>query len=254
MMLPTTPSFRLDGRRALVIGGSSGIGLGASVALAEAGAHVIVAARGLERCDAVVAALKERGYPAEARFCDMADGAAIPAFFEEVGALDVMVHSAGIGRHTPALETSLSDFDAVAQINWRSAHFAAREAARHMIAQGKEGSIIIVSSQMGHVGGIDRSVYAASKHALEGMVKSMAIEWGPHAIRINTLAPTFIRTPLTEPTFAKPERVKWILSKIKLGRVGEIEDIMGGIQFLASDASRLVTGTSLMIDGGWTAG
>ena len=106
---------------------------------------------------------------------------------------------------------------------------------------------------MGHVGGIDRAVYCASKHALEGMTKAMAIEWGPHGIRVNTLCPTFIRTPLTEPTFANPERARWIEEKIKLGRVGEIEDIMGAVLYLASDASALVTGTALMIDGGWTA-
>ena len=253
MKLPTTPSFRLDGRRALIIGGSSGIGLGATVALAEAGAHVIIAARGIARCDEVVAALTARGHSAEAMPCDMADVESIPALFKTIGALDVMVHSAGIGRHTPALETTIKDFDDVAAVNWRSAHFAAREAASHMIAQGKAGSIILISSQMGHVGGIDRSVYAASKHALEGMTKSMAIEWGSHHIRVNTIGPTFIRTPLTEPTFAKPERVAWINSKIKLGRVGEVEDIMGAVLYLASDASSLVTGTSLVIDGGWTA-
>lgn len=253
MKLPTTPSFRLDGRRALVIGGSSGIGLGAAVALAEAGAHVIISARGKARCDEAVAALNARGYSAEAMACDMVDIESIPALFEKAGALDVLVHSAGIGRHTPALETTIKDFDEVAAVNWRSAHFAAREATSHMIAQGKTGSIILISSQMGHVGGIDRSVYAASKHALEGMMKSMAIEWGPHRIRVNTIGPTFIRTPLTAPTFAKPERVAWINSKIKLGRVGEVEDIMGAVLFLASDASSLVTGTSLVIDGGWTA-
>lgn len=253
MKLPTTPSFRLDGRRALVIGGSSGIGLGAAVALAEAGAHVIISSRGAARCDEVAASLKSKGHSAEAIACDMADAHAIPDLFKKIGSLDVLVHSAGIGRHTPALETTIEDFDAVADINWRSAHFAAREAAALMIPQGKPGSIILISSQMAHVGGIDRSVYAASKHALEGMMKSMAIEWGPHHIRVNTIGPTFIRTPLTEPTFARPERVAWINSKIKLGRVGEVEDIMGAVLFLASDASSLVTGTSLVIDGGWTA-
>jgi NAD(P)-dependent dehydrogenase (short-subunit alcohol dehydrogenase family) len=253
MKLPKTPSFRLDGRRVLVIGGSSGIGLGASVALAEAGAHVIISARGVERCDEAVESLKAQGFSAEAIPCDMADVEAIPALFLKTGALDVMVHSAGIGRHSPALETTVQDFDAVSAVNWRSAHFAAREAAAQMIAARKHGSIILISSQMAHVGGIDRSVYAASKHALEGMAKSMAIEWGPHQIRVNTIGPTFIRTPLTEPTFARPERVAWINSKIKLGRVGEVEDIMGAVLFLASDASSLVTGTSLVIDGGWTA-
>jgi len=185
---------------------------------------------------------------------DATDLMAMPTVFDSIGKLDILVYSAGLARHSSALETRIDDFDAVATVNWRSAHFAAREAARRMIERKSGGSIILVSSQMGHVGGIDRSVYAASKHALEGMSKSMAIEWGPHRVRVNTLAPTFIRTPLTEQTFSNPERVAWINAKIKLGRIGEIEDIMGGIVFLASDASALVTGTSLIIDGGWTAG
>ena len=254
MKLPQTPSFRLDGRRALVIGGSSGIGLGASVALAEAGAHVIVAARDVSRCQEAASAIQHNGHSAEALSMDATDLSSILAVFNGIGSLDILVYSAGLARHSSALETEINDFDAVVSVNWRSAHFAACEAARRMIEQKRGGSIILVSSQMGHVGGIDRSVYAASKHALEGMSKSMAIEWGQHRIRVNTLAPTFIRTPLTEQTFANPERVAWINSKIKLGRIGEIEDIMGGIVFLASDAAALVTGTSLIIDGGWTAG
>ena len=138
-------------------------------------------------------------------------------------------------------------------LNVRSAYFVTRTVARRLIAEGKPGSLINISSQMAHVGGIDRAVYSASKHALEGMTKSMAIEWGPHGIRVNTIAPTFVRTPMTAPTFANPERVQWIASKIKLGRVGELEDIMGPVVFLASDAARLITGTSLIVDGGWTA-
>jgi 2-deoxy-D-gluconate 3-dehydrogenase len=122
-----------------------------------------------------------------------------------------------------------------------------------MIADNKPGSIIHVSSQMGHVGGLERAVYCASKHGLEGMVKCMAIEWGQHQIRVNTVCPTFIKTPLTAATFDNPERVAWIVDKIKLDRIGEVQDIMGAVVYLASDASALVTGTSLLIDGGWTA-
>jgi 2-deoxy-D-gluconate 3-dehydrogenase len=121
------------------------------------------------------------------------------------------------------------------------------------MAAQKPGSIIHISSQMGHVGGIDRAVYCASKHAVQGMVKAMAVEWGKAGIRINTICPTFIRTPLTEATFNNPERLAWIMDKIKLPRVGEVADIMGAALFLASDASAMVTGTSMMIDGGWTA-
>ena len=146
------------------------------------------------------------------------------------------------------------DFDAVFAVNVRGAYFLTRSVARGLIAAGRPGSLINISSQMGHVGGIDRAVYAASKHAVEGFTKSMAIEWGPSGIRVNTICPTFIRTPLTEQTFADPKRVAWMADKIKLGRVGLVEDIMGAAVYLASDASALVTGSALMVDGGWTAG
>ena len=138
-------------------------------------------------------------------------------------------------------------------VNLRAAYFLTRNVAKGLIAAGRGGSLINLSSQMGHVGGVDRSVYCATKHALEGMTKAMAIEWGAKGIRVNTLCPTFIRTPLAEQTLAIPERRAWIESMIKLGRVGEIEDMMGPVVFLASDASALMTGTSLLIDGGWTA-
>lgn len=254
MELPRTPSFRLDGRTALVFGASSGIGLGAAMALAEAGARVICAARRAERLNEAVAAIRHAGCDAEALVLDIADTAAVAKAIGGLDRLDVMVNSAGVARHGPALETTPEDFDAVAAVNWRAAHFAAQAAARKMIAGGNGGSIISISSQMAHVGGIDRAVYSASKHAVEGMTKSMAIEWGPRGVRVNTICPTFVRTPLTEPTFADPARVAWIEDKIKLGRVGEIEDIMGAVVFLASDASALVTGASLLVDGGWTAG
>ncbi len=250
--LPRTPSFRLDGRRALVTGASSGIGLGAAVALAEAGAHVVCAARGAERLEAAVSAMAGEGWSAEALALDVADLGALSAALATT-AYDVVVNSAGMGRHGPAVDTQPADFDAVMGVNIRAAYFLSAYAARAMIAAGRPGSIIHVSSQMGHVGGVDRAVYCASKHGVEGMVKAMAIEWGPHRIRINTICPTFIRTPLTEVTFANPERVAWIAEKIKLGRPGEIEDIMGAVLYLASDASALVTGSALKVDGGWTA-
>jgi NAD(P)-dependent dehydrogenase (short-subunit alcohol dehydrogenase family) len=252
--LPKTPSLRLDGKRALVAGGSRGIGLACSVALAEAGAHVIVAARGKAELDEAVAAIKAAGHSAEALALDIADLPATTAAFETIGKLDVFVNSAGIARHSQAFDTKPDDFDAVMGVNVRAAYFASVGAAKCMLAGGKGGSIMNISSQMGHVGGIDRGVYAASKHALEGMTKSMAIEWGPHNIRINTICPTFIRTALSAPTFNNPERKAWIMSKIKLTRVGEVEDIMGAVTFLASDAASLITGASLLIDGGWTAG
>jgi NAD(P)-dependent dehydrogenase (short-subunit alcohol dehydrogenase family) len=252
--LPKTPSFRLEGRRTLVAGASSGIGLGCAVALAEAGAHVVMAARGREKLDAAVEAVREAGFSAEAMTFDVADIGGMRSALAGQKPFDVVVNSAGLARHAPALETTEDDYDAVMDANLKGAYFLATEVARGMAAADKGGSIITVSSQMGHVGGIDRAVYCASKHAVEGMTKAMAIEWGAHGIRVNTVCPTFIRTPLTQATFDNPDRVAWITDKIKLGRVGEVEDIMGAVVFLASDASALVTGTSLLVDGGWTAG
>jgi NAD(P)-dependent dehydrogenase (short-subunit alcohol dehydrogenase family) len=166
---------------------------------------------------------------------------------------DILVNSAGMARHAPATDTSVTDFDAVVAINLRGAYFITQAVARGLIAAGKHGSLINVSSQMAHVGGPDRAVYCATKFAVEGFTKAMAIEWGPRGIRVNTICPTFIRTPLTQATFANPERRAWVEQKIKLGRVGELEDVMGAIVYLASDAAGLVTGTSILVDGGWTA-
>jgi NAD(P)-dependent dehydrogenase (short-subunit alcohol dehydrogenase family) len=253
MKLPRTPSFRLDGRRALVTGASSGIGLGCAVALAEQGAQVVLAARSRDKLDAAVEAFASEGWVAEAVEMDVADVARTAAIVDENGPFDILVNSAGAARHGPAAATTPDDFDAVSDLNVRGAYFVTQAVARGLIAAGKPGSLINISSQMGHVGGVDRAVYCASKHALEGFTKAMAIEWGRHGIRVNTLCPTFIRTPLTEGTFANPERVRWIEEKIKLGRTGVVEDIMGAVAFLASDASALVTGSALMIDGGWTA-
>ncbi len=251
--LPRTPSFDLTEKKVLVTGASSGIGLGCAVAMAEAGAHVVCAARGAERLTAAVDAMKAEGWSARALPLDQGDVALVAEVMARE-TFDVVVNSAGIARHSASLKTTPDDFDTVMHVNLRSAYFLSAEAAKAMIAAGKPGSIIHISSQMGHTGGIDRALYCASKHGLEGMIKSMAMEWGKSRIRINSICPTFIRTPLTETTFENPERLDWILSKIKLDRVGEVEDIMGALQFLASDASAMVTGTSMLIDGGWTAG
>ena len=212
-----------------------------------------MAARGAERLQAAVDELAAAGQSVEALVLDVADVAATRAAVAAAGPFDVLVNSAGMARHGPALETEPEDFDAVAAVNLRGAYFLAQAVARGLVAAGRGGSIIQMSSQMGHVGGVDRAVYCATKHAVEGMTRAMAIEWGRHGIRVNTVCPTFIRTPLTQSTFDNPERRAWIEEKIKLGRVGEVEDIMGAIIYLASDASALVTGSALRVDGGWTA-
>ena len=252
--LPQTPSFRLDGRRALVTGASSGIGLACAAALAEAGAHVVLASRGVQKLNEVRDTFQDAGFSAESLILDVGDPGAVISALGEQAAFDIVVNSAGMARHGAALEAVLADYDQVMNVNVRGSFVIATEAARQMIAAGKKGSVIFISSQMAKTGGVDRSVYCASKHALEGFQKAMAIEWGRHGIRVNSVCPTFIRTPLTESTFANPERRRWIEEKIKLGRIGEVEDIMGPVLFLVSDASAMITGTSIMVDGGWTAG
>ena len=253
MILPRTPSFSLDGRRALVTGASSGIGLAAAAALAEQGAHVVLAARAVDRLEEACDALRAAGHSADMLPLDVADVAATAAAVAERGPFAILVNSAGVARHAPAAETAPEDFDTVMALNLRGAYFLTQAVAKGLIDAKRTGSLINISSQMGHVGGIDRAVYCASKHAVEGFTKAMAIEWGRHGIRVNTICPTFIRTPLTAATFADPGRVAWLHDKIKLGRVGEVEDIMGAVVLLASDAAALITGTALMVDGGWTA-
>jgi len=254
MKLPTPPSFRLDGRRALITGASSGIGLGAAVALADAGADVTLAARRTDMLTGTAKAMVAQGWRAKPMTLDVTDVEATEAAVATEGPFDILVNSAGLARHAPAFETTRADYDAVTDLNVRGAYFLARSVARGLAAAGKPGSIVTISSQMGHIGGIDRAVYCATKHAVEGFTKAMAVEWGPMNIRVNTIGPTFIRTPLTEPTFADPQRRRWVEEKIKLGRVGTVEDIMGAVVYLASDAASLVTGTCLLVDGGWTAG
>ncbi|MGH1576286.1 SDR family NAD(P)-dependent oxidoreductase [Planktotalea sp.] len=252
MNLPSTPSFSLQGKRALVTGASSGIGQACAVAMAQAGASVVCAARGADRLNETVEAMSAKGWDAQPLILDQADLGSLKDAMQDP--FDVVINSAGMARHKPALETLPEDFDAVMDVNLRSAYFLSTYAAQAMKSANISGSIIHISSQMGHVGGTDRTVYCASKHALEGMVKSMAIEWGPLGVRINTICPTFIRTPLTQETLDDPVRSKWIKDKIKLDRMGEVEDIMGAALYLASDAASLVTGTHILVDGGWTAG
>jgi len=253
MTLPSTPSFRLDGRRALVAGASSGIGAACAVALGEAGAEVTLAARSADKLNALAAEMAAAGMSVKTLCVDVSDVEATAAAVAANGPFDVLVNSAGTARHSPATETSDTDFDAVSNLNIKGAYFLTRAVAKGLIAAGKQGSLINISSQMGHVGGTDRAVYCASKFAVEGFTKAMAIELGPHNIRINTICPTFILTELTQPTFEDPDKRAWILDKIKLGRVGTVEDIMGAAVYLASDAAALVTGTAVIIDGGWTA-
>jgi NAD(P)-dependent dehydrogenase (short-subunit alcohol dehydrogenase family) len=252
-MLPKTPSFGLRGKSALVTGAGRGIGLAAASALAEAGAYVTLCARTNDEIDAAASAIRGSGGEAEARVLDVTKLADVDAFVAGSEPFDILVNNAGTNRPAPFVEVTSEDFDLIFDINVRAAFFMAQAAARRLISAGRPGSIIQISSQMGHVGSPRRSVYCASKHALEGMTKAMALELAPHNIRVNSLAPTFVETAMTRPYFENPEFRNFVLDKIKLGRVAQLEDLMGAIVFLASDAASMMTGTSLVIDGGWTA-
>ena len=250
---PKTPSFNLSGKKALITGASSGIGLGCAIAFAEKGAEVTLASRNTEALSEVSDYIKAQGWRSEVLPLDISNVEQTATTVLQNDPFDILLNSAGQARHSTALDTTPSDFDAVMNINLRGAYFLTQAVAKNLIKNNKKGSLINISSQMAHVGGIERAAYCASKSAVEGFTKAMAIEFGKYKIRINTISPTFVLTPLTKASFDDPLKKKWILEKIKLGRAGEVEDIMGAAIYLASDASNLVTGTSIMVDGGWTA-
>lgn len=251
--LPTLPSFRLDGRRALVTGAGRGIGLALAAALAEVGAAVTLSARSLPEIASVAEAIRAKGGAATTLQLDVTDIEAVAAALALAEPFDVLVNNAGANRPNPVDRVSAADYDYVMGLNVRAAYFTAQAVAKRLIAAGRPGSIINMSSQMGHVGGADRSIYCASKWAVEGFSKAMAIDLAPYGIRVNTVAPTFIETPMTA-SFLEDEAFRQsVLAKIKLGRLGRAEDITGAVVYLASDASALMTGASMVIDGGWTA-
>lgn len=251
--LARTPSSRLDGKRALVTGAGRGIGLAAASALAQAGAHVTLAARTRSEIDEAAAAIRARGDKADALTLDVTDIAAVKAALAAREPYHVLVNNAGMNRPKMLSDVTIDDFDTIMGLNVRAAYFMAQTVAMRLLEAKQPGSIINVSSQMGHVGAARRTVYCASKHAMEGFTKAMAIELAPHNIRVNSLGPTFLETPMTRPFFENRTFRDEVLSKIKLGRLGQLDELTGAIVFLASDASSLMTGSALVLDGGWTA-
>lgn len=251
--LPVTPSFRLDGRRAIVTGAGRGIGVAAAAALAQAGAEVTLVARTEDEIGIAAENIRAAGGRAKAAVLDISRLDDVARFFADRPAFHILVNNAGTNRPMPMWQVEAADFDAVIDLNVRSAFFVAQACVRRMIADGIGGSLIHMGSQMGHVGGPNRSLYCASKWAVEGMSKSFALDLATHGIRSNVVAPTFIETPMTKPFFEDPVFRASVLQKIKLGRIGQVTDLMGPVLFLASDASALMTGTSLLVDGGWTA-
>lgn len=252
-----TPSFRLDGKRALVTGGSKGIGLAAAYALVQAGAQVVIAARNAPELIVASADIIRASGSSDTKVShcvvDVLDSSAVDQLFQSHGVFDIVVNNAGTNRPKLIEDSSDEDLDAVIDLNVKAAFYVLRAAAKSLKAARKSGSLINISSQMGHVGGPKRAMYCASKHAIEGMTKALAWELGGHGIRVNSLCPTFIETEMTASMLADPDFRALVTSKIALGRVGKLEDIMGGIVFLASDASSLMTSSALMLDGGWTA-
>ena len=253
MDLPSAPGFSLHGRRALVTGAGRELGVAIAAALAGAGAEVVLAARSAVEVEAVATAIRHAGGAASAIRLDVTDLAATAAAVAAAEPCDILVNNAGTNRPGPFLETPVEDYDTVFSINVRAAFFLAQAVARRLVAAGRPGSIINVSSQMGHVGAARRTIYCASKHAVEGMTKAMAAELGPYGIRVNSICPTFIETPLTRPYFEDAGFRDTVLGKIKLGRLGRPDDVMGAVVFLASDALALMTGSAVMLDGGWTS-
>ena len=253
MDYPQTPSFRLDGRNALVTGAGRGIGMGASIALAEAGANVTLVSRTENELKTLSDYLNNKGHNTSFVPLDVNNESDVINLIENSDPFEILVNNAGTNRPAKLVDTKIEDFDYVMSLNVRSVVSLTKVVVDKMIKNKVKGSIINVSSQMGHVGGPNRTTYWSSKFAIEGFTKSLAIELALDGIRVNTVCPTFIQTPMTEPFLKDDEFKKATIGMIPLGRLGEIKDVMGPFVFLASDASSLMTGSSVLVDGGWTA-
>lgn len=251
--LPRTPAASLEGRHALVTGAGRGLGIALAVALAEAGASVDLIARSGDEVEAVAGGLRALGHRASALALDISDVAAVREALADRPCHDILVNNAGTNRPKPFVEVTGADYDAVVGLNLQATFFVTQAVARRLLAAGRSGSIINLTSQMGHVGAPNRSLYCASKHALEGLTKALAVEFGPHGIRVNAIAPTFVETPMTRPFLADEAFRESVLAKIHLGRLAQPEDLMAAVVFLAGQGAAMITGSSLRVDGGWTA-
>lgn len=249
--------FRVDGRVALVTGAGRGIGRSVALALAQAGAEVWLVARTQTEIESAAGEIRAAGGTAQTAVCDVTDAAAVTRVFAAIPALDILVNNAGMNIPEPFVDVAEEHLDRMLALNVKAAFLVAQAAAKKMLAAAdratRGGSIVNISSQMGHVGAVNRSVYCLTKHALEGLTKAMAVELAPRNVRVNSVAATFVDTPMTAPMFAKPEFSRWVHERIPLGRLGTLDEVVSAVLFAASPASSLMTGTSLVVDGGWTA-
>lgn len=245
--------FRLDGKRVLVTGAGKGLGAACAEALAEAGAHVLLMSRSAAPLAAVQARIEDQGGTAETVVQDVTDIDATAAAIAALGPVDGLVNNAGSNQPEPFTEVLPETYDRLFDVNVRACFFVAQAVAKGMIAAGIKGTIVNMSSQMGHVGAPNRTVYCAGKHAVEGLTKAMAWDLGKHGIRVNTVCPTFVETPLTRPFFEDPAFKTDTLARIALGELGQLEDVAAATLYLISPASGSVTGSAVMVDGGWTA-
>lgn len=245
-------SMRLDGKVALVTGAGRGIGRGTALAMAEAGAEVVAWSRTADEIDSLATEIEAAGGKALAQVVDVTDDARVQEAIGELDRLDILFNNAGTNRPQPLLEIDAESLDTVLDLNIRAAIIVAQAAARKMVAQG-EGSIVNMSSTMGHVGGPNRAVYCATKHAMEGLTKALATELAPMGVRVNAVAPTFVKTAMTRPMLADPSFEDFVLGMIPMGKVATTADVAAAVIFLASPAAGMITGTSLPVDGGWTA-
>lgn len=245
-----TPIFSLDGRRALVTGANTGLGQAIAVALAQAGAEVVCAAR--RDCDETLALIAASGGRGSFRHLDLAEPMAAAGLFDGTG-IDLLINNAGTIRRADSLDFTEADWDAVMDVNLKAVFFTCQAFARAVLARGGTGRIVNIASLLSLQGGIRVPSYTASKHGVAGLTKLLANEWAARGINVNAIAPGYIETANTDALRADPVRSAAILSRIPAGRWGRPEDIAGTAVYLCSDAAAYVHGAILNVDGGWLA-
>ena len=247
------PTSDLSGKNILITGASKGIGAQCALTFAELNTNLILVARESRELDTIEGKIKAMGQRVKKVTCDITDKKSFDEKIASINEVDILINNAGTNAPGPLLNASEYDFDRVMNINVRAAFFVSQSIVKKMIQQNISGSIINISSQMGHVGAANRTIYCASKHAIEGLTKAMAVELANYGIRVNSVAPTFVETPMTKPFLGDKKFRDEVIKKIPLGKIANPSDIMGAIIFLSSDAAKMITGSCIKVDGGWTS-